>query len=58
MKKTTRTTFIALVAIILSGCETYKKQVWTPDSFSYTLQRDREDGAISDYFGLSWNLKP
>lgn len=39
------------------GCETYSKQGWTPDGINYTLQRDRDTGAMSDYFGLSWSLK-
>lgn len=46
---------------MLTGCagfhEKYKSQFWTPDSFNYTLQRDRETGDMSDYFGLSWQLK-
>lgn len=58
MRKTTRTTILALAAILFAGCETYKQQVWTPDSFNYTMQRDRTSGEMSDYFGLSWDLKP
>lgn len=49
---------ILVMAIGLTGCTTYKNQVWTPDSFNYTLARDRVSGEISDYWGLSWNLKP
>lgn len=48
----------------MTGCETahdagdfYKKQAWTPDSFNYTLERDRNTGDLADYFGLSWSLK-
>jgi len=52
---------LGLLLVGVSGCgsvrEGYKSQGWTPDSFNYTLQRDREDGHISDYFGLSWSLK-
>lgn len=53
---------IALAALSLfTGCagfhEKYKEQVWTPDGFNYTIQRDRRSGDLSDYWGLSWNLK-
>lgn len=58
MNKTKKLLAALFLAIFASGCETYKQQVWTPDSLNYTIQRDREDGAISDYWGLSWNLKP
>lgn len=47
-----------LAIIALTGCQTCREQAWTPDSFNYTLQRDRMTGDVSDYFGLSWNLKP
>lgn len=49
---------LTVLATCLSGCATYNEQVWTPDSFGYTLQRDHEDGALSSYFGFNWNLKP
>jgi hypothetical protein len=54
------TMLAALVAIVTigQGCAQYSAQKWTPDSFNYTLQRDRETGDISDYWGASWNLKP
>lgn len=48
----------AFIMCLGAGCETYSKSNWTPDSFNYTLQRDRTTGDMSDYFGLSWNLKP
>lgn len=49
----------ALAVVCLgSGCAQYSAQKWTPDGFNYTLQRDRETGDMSDYWGLSWNLKP
>lgn len=44
--------------LCLTGCETYKRQVWTPDGFNYTLSRDRQTGDLTDYFGVTWNLKP
>jgi hypothetical protein len=53
-----RSLFISVACLLFSGCETYKQQVWTPDSFGYTLQRDRTTGDLSDYFGFNWNLKP
>lgn len=57
MKKLT----ILLFAAVLTGCASsrdwYKAQPWTPDGFNYTLQRDRETGDQSDYFGFSWSLK-
>lgn len=51
-----------VAALALTGCasvhEKYKNSGWyTPESFNYTLQRDRTTGDLSDYFGLSWNLK-
>lgn len=49
---------LALLALITTGCQTYKESRWTPEGFNYTLQRDRKTGDQSDYFGLSWNLKP
>lgn len=57
-----KTTLILIVALAtLTGCaslkEGYKDQAWTPDGFNYTLQRERDGGAYSDYFGLSWSLK-
>lgn len=57
-----KTTLILIVALTtLTGCasfkEKYKEQSWTPDSFNYTLQRDRDSDSYSDYFGLSWSLK-
>ena len=45
-------------AMGLTGCATYRESPLTPEGFNYTLQRDRQTGDISDYFGLSWNLKP
>lgn len=53
---------LALVALFTSGCanlhEKYKNSgPLTPSGFNYTLQRDRETGDMSDYFGLSWDLK-
>lgn len=54
----------SLCLLAMTGCETahdagdfYKKQAWTPDSFNYTLERDRNTGDLADYFGLSWSLK-
>lgn len=60
MKKTIL--LLAIIAIILTtGCATqrdwYKEQGWTPDGFNYTLQRERDGGAFSDYWGLSWSFK-
>lgn len=54
------TMLVALVAIVTigQGCAAYKESVLTPDGFNYTLQRDRHTGQQSDYFGLSWDLKP
>jgi len=56
-----KTLLILTLVGLLAGCSTqrewYKEQGWTPDSFNYTLQRDRTDGAISDYWGLGWSLK-
>lgn len=52
-------TLLLLAALFFcAGCETYKKQAWTPDGLNYTLQRDRKTGEMSDYVGLSWSLKP
>lgn len=60
-KKLTRIAVLIAVIAIVPGCasfhEKYKAQVWTPDSFNYTLQRDRETGDMSDYFGFSWGFK-
>jgi hypothetical protein len=54
---------IVVVAILVSllslcGCSTYSKQVWTPEGFNYTLSRDRQTHDLTDYWGLTWNLKP
>lgn len=46
-----------VLIIITSGCETYKKMSWTPDSINYTISRDRQTGELVDYFGISWTLK-
>lgn len=53
---------LVAVPVILSGCasahESYKNSGWyAPSGFSYTLQRDRETGDQSDYFGLNWEFK-
>lgn len=49
---------LAIIAtVLLSGCETYKKQAWTPDSLNYTYARDRKTGDECDYFGVGWSLK-
>lgn len=60
MKKT-KLLFAVLFVMLATGCasvhEKYKAQPWTPEGFNYTLQRDRETGDMSDYFGLSWSLK-
>lgn len=64
MKKPLQKTLLLILAVIplLTGCagfkEKYQAQWWTPESFNYTLQRDRKTGEQSDYFGLSWSLKP
>ncbi len=51
--------FVAFCSIgLLSGCEMYSRNRWTPDGFSYTVERDRRTGDQADYFGLNWNLKP
>jgi hypothetical protein len=47
-----------LVATALTGCAAWKASPWTPDGFSYTVERDRRTGEQADYFGLNWNLKP
>jgi len=47
-----------LIALTLSGCAAYKETGhWTPDSFNYTLSRDRQSGDLTDYWGFSWSLK-
>ncbi len=55
-------TFVLFVAVcsitLLTGCEMYSRNRWTPDGFSYTVERDRHTGDQADYFGLNWNLKP
>ena len=58
MKTKIKLVLLTLFCAALCGCETYSKQKWTPDSFNYTLQRDRTTGDQSDYWGMSWNLKP
>lgn len=58
LKRMLAITAVATLAIGASGCAQYSAQKWTPDGFNYTLQRDRETGDMSDYFGMSWNLKP
>lgn len=62
MKKVTRLFLLVACVTLLSGCagvhEKYKESGWyAPDSFNYTLQRDRRTGDQSDYFGLGWSLK-
>jgi hypothetical protein len=49
---------LLLIPLLLSGCASYKEQVWTPDGFNWTLSRERKSGDIADYFGFTWNLKP
>lgn len=53
---------ITLLSLLCGGCarwhEEYKKTGWyTPSGFNYTLQRDRVTGDMSDYVGVSWDLK-
>lgn len=60
-KSILKPTLLVFVAVGLIGCaglhEKYKEAGWTPSGFNYTLQRDRTTGEMSDYFGLSWDLK-
>lgn len=49
---------VGLALFSCIGCETYKRQAWTPDGFNYTVSRDRKTGDQTDYFGATWNLKP
>ncbi len=50
---------IAMILIpFLVGCAAYSRSRWTPDGFNYTVSRDRRTGDQTDYFGVSWNLKP
>lgn len=58
MKKRIGMLFLVIAAALSTGCKTYSDQKWTPDSFNYTMQRDRSTGDMSDYWGFSWNLKP
>lgn len=53
------TLLLLSIATMLTGCETYNRQCWTPDGFSYTFAADH-DGMkpAQHYFGLNWNLKP
>ena len=57
MKTMLRLIALLVLIIVANGCETYQKSPLTPDSFNYTLQRDRETGNMSDYVGFSWKLK-
>jgi type IV secretory pathway VirB3-like protein len=48
---------IALV-LVCSGCAAYSKTgAWAPNGLNYTLSRDRQTGDLTDYFGVSWQLK-
>ena len=56
--------FFALIGTLFtaSGCKdlqaAYSKTgAWAPNGANYTLSRDRETGDLTDYFGLSWQLK-
>jgi len=51
---------LALILLLpLCGCASYSKSgFWTPDGVNYTLSRDRQSGDLTDYFGVTWNLKP
>lgn len=53
-----RTFALLLLAAALTGCAAYKESPWTPDGVNYTLSRDRQTGDLTDYFGVTWNLKP
>lgn len=43
--------------LLLTGCETYDKSRYTPDSFNYTYATDRNLKPDGHWFGLSWTLK-
>jgi predicted 3-demethylubiquinone-9 3-methyltransferase (glyoxalase superfamily) len=43
--------------ITLNGCANYKSCRLAPDSINYTISRDRQTGELTDYFGVSWQLK-
>ena len=48
--------FVALC--FLTGCASYSKTGnWAPNGVNYTLSRDRQSGELTDYFGVSWQLK-
>jgi hypothetical protein len=44
--------------MLTGGCAAWKRSPWTPDTFNYTISRDRRTGEQVDYLGFGWNLKP
>ena len=50
---------LPLLAVVLSGCQTYQKSNLTPDGFNYTVAVDHQNFSVDQHwFGLTWNLKP
>lgn len=48
----------ALALSSMAGCASYSKTgVWAPNGINYTLSRDRQSGDLTDYWGLTWQLK-
>ena len=52
------TIFLCAISLSLCGCAQYAKTgPWAPNGVNYTLSRDRNTGELTDYFGVSWQLK-
>lgn len=49
---------LLLTCVLLNGCASYNKTgAWAPNGVNYTISRDRQTGDLTDYFGVSWQLK-
>ena len=49
---------VTLAAAMLTGCAAYSHTgAWAPNGVNYTIARDRQSGDLTDYVGLSWQLK-
>lgn len=49
---------LLILTLSFSGCAEYAKTgPWAPNGVNYTLSRDRNTGELTDYFGVSWQLK-
>lgn len=61
IKKALKLLALMALAFSMNSCASFRTSYqncpFTPDSVNYTLERDRNTGELSDYFGASWQLK-